>query len=389
MAKVAFIGGKVFDSDTESFIETNVVCDKGYIESIGEEIPDVCQRIYLDGKYLIPGLVDVHTHGIAGYDFNWANEEQIKEMCHAYAKAGTTSVMATLASQTPNKLTSSIFAINTNRLNDNTQGANIIGIHMEGRYLNPEKKGAHNEEYLAEPNLEELEGLAQAMQPAPLHFSMAPELNGSEEFIKRIKELGGTVGIAHTSATYEEAEVALDWGASSFTHTFNAMTPIHHRMPGATVCALTSNRAYAEVISDGEHLHPAIVNLIYKSKPSDKMVLITDSMAATGEPDGEYSIAGSPVTVTNGRAIILPSGTIAGSTLTMFKGLKNFMSFCKIPLTKALKYATTNPARMVGASLVGQISKNYRADFIVLNDIESPELDSVYVGANKIGDIMI
>ena len=389
MAKVAFIGGKVFDSDTESFIEANVVCDKGYIESIGEYIPDVCERIYLDGKYLIPGLIDVHTHGIAGCDFNWAGKEDLKKMCHRYAKCGTTSVMATLASQTPTRLTNAVFAINASRLVENKNGANILGVHLEGRYLNPEKKGAHNEEYLAEPNLEELEGLGQAMQPAPMHFSLAPEMNGAEAFIKRVKELGGTVGIAHTNATYEEAEAALDWGATSFTHTFNAMTPIHHRMPGATVCALTSNRAYAEVIADGEHLHPAIVNLIYKSKPADKMVLITDSMAATGEPDGEYSIAGSPVTVVNGRAIILPSGTIAGSTLTLFKGLTNFMKFCKVPLTKALKYATTNPARMVGASLVGQISKNYRADFIVINDTESPEIESVYVGANKIGDVLI
>lgn len=389
MAKVAFIGGKVFDSDTESFIDANVVCDGGYIESIGEYIPDVCERVYLDGKYLIPGLIDVHTHGIAGFDFNWASESDIKKMCHAYAKFGTTSIMATLASQTPTRLTNAVFAINSNRLVDNKSGANILGIHLEGRYLNPLKKGAHNEEYLAEPSSEELDGLAQVMQPAPMHFSMAPELNGSEEFIKKIKALGGTVGIAHTNATYEEAETALDWGATSFTHTFNAMTSIHHRMPGATVSALTSNRAYAEVISDGEHLHPAIVNLIYKSKPSDKMVLITDSMAATGEPDGEYSIAGSPVTVINGRAIILPNGTIAGSTLTLFKGLTNFMRFCKVPLTKALKYATTNPARMVGASMVGKISKNYRADLIVINDVENPEIEAVYVGANKIGDLMI
>ena len=118
--------------------------------------------------------------------------------------------------------------------------------------------------------------------PAPMHFSLAPEIEGAEAFIKEIKRNGGTVGIAHTNATYEESMQAIEWGASAFTHTFNAMTAVHHRMPGATVCAMTNDSAYAEVISDGEHLHPAIVNLIYKSKPSDKMVLITDSMAATG-----------------------------------------------------------------------------------------------------------
>ena len=222
------------------------------------------------------------------------------------------------------------------------------------------------------------------MTPTPMHFSLAPELEGAEAFIKQIKKLGGTVGIAHTNATYEESMDAISWGATSFTHTFNAMTSVHHRMPGATVCAMTCDKAYAEVISDGEHLHPAIVNLIYKSKPSDKMVLITDSMAATGEPDGEYSIAGSPVTVVNGRAIILPSGTIAGSTLTMFKAITNMMKFCKLPLEKVIKYATVNPANMVGAKNVGKIEVGYSADFIVINDKIAPKLDGVYIGAKKL-----
>ena len=162
------------------------------------------------------------------------------------------------------------------------------------------------------------------------------------------------------------------------------MTSVHHRMPGATVCAMTNDNAYAEVISDGEHLHPAIVNLIYKSKPSDKMVLITDSMAATGEPDGEYSIAGSPVTVINGRAIILPSGTIAGSTLTMFKAVCNLMKFANISLEKAIKYATVNPAKMVNAKDIGKIETGYRADFIIVNDKTAPELEGVYIGAKKL-----
>ena len=302
-------------------------------------------------------------------------------MC--YAKAGTTSVMATFASQTPDNLVKYICETNENRNKDDGY-ANIIGVHIEGRYLNPVKKGAHSEKLLEKPRLDELERLTEVMTPTPMHFSLAPELEGAEAFIKQIKKLGGTVGIAHTNATYEESVDAISWGATSFTHTFNAMTSVHHRMPGATVCAMTCDEAYAEVISDGEHLHPAIVNLIYKSKPSDKMVLITDSMAATGEPDGEYSIAGSPVTVVNGRAIILPSGTIAGSTLTMFKAITNMMKFCNLPLEKVIKYATVNPANMVGAKNVGKIEVGYSADFIVINDKIAPKLDGVYIGAKKL-----
>ena len=383
MSKVAFINGYAFDSDAESFIKSNVVCENGYITSIGNDVPSDCEIVDLMGKYLIPGLVDVHTHGIGGYDFNYAYKDEVEKMRMCYAKAGTTSVMATFASQNPDKLVEFICETNENR-NKNDGYAKIIGIHIEGRYLNPEKKGAHNEKLLANPSLDELDSLTKVMMPAPMHFSLAPELEGAEAFIKEIKKQGGTVGVAHTNATYEQSLDAINWGATSFTHTFNAMTSVHHRMPGATVCAMTSDNAYAEVISDGEHLHPAIVNLIYKSKPSDKMVLITDSMSATGEPDGEYSIAGSPVTVINGRAIILPSGTIAGSTLTMFRAMTNLMKFVNIPLEKAIKYATVNPAKMVNASLIGKIENGYHADFIVINDKNAPEIESVYIGAKKL-----
>lgn len=383
MTRVAFVNGYVFNSDTEAFEKANIVCENGKVVSVDLEVPNDCEIVDMNGKYLMPGLVDVHTHGIGGHDFNYAKRNEVEKMRMCYAKAGTTSVMATLASEIPENLCKYSEEINANR-NKNDGYAKIIGIHLEGRYLNPIKKGAHSEKLLANPNLEELDELLKVMMPAPMHFSLAPEVDGAEAFIKEIKRNGGTVGIAHTNATYEESMEAISWGATSFTHTFNAMTSVHHRMPGATVCAMTNDDAYAEVISDGEHLHPAIVNLIYKSKPSDKMVLITDSMAATGEPDGEYSIAGSPVTVINGRAIILPSGTIAGSTLTMFRAITNMMKFCSLPLEKVIKYATINPANMVGASGIGKIESGYNADFIVINDKNAPEIENVYIGAKKL-----
>ncbi len=383
MEKITFVNGFVFNSEKEEFEEKNVACENGYVVSISSDMPSDGEIVDLGGKYLIPGLIDVHTHGIGGHDFNSASRDEVQKMRMCYAKAGTTSVMATYASQTPENLVKYIKEANENK-NIKDGYANLLGIHIEGRYLNPIKKGAHSERLLANPTLDELDSLLKVMTPAPMHFSLAPELEGAEAFIKEIKKNGGTVGIAHTNATYEQSIDAISWGASSFTHTFNAMTSVHHRMPGATVCAMTCDTAYAEVISDGEHLHPAIVNLIYKSKPSDKMVLITDSMAATGEPDGEYSIAGSPVTVINGRAIILPSGTIAGSTLTMFKAVINMMNFCNLPLEKVIKYATVNPANMVGAKNVGKIEAGYSADFIVIDDKTAPRLESVYIGAEKL-----
>lgn len=382
MKRVAFINGNIFNSDTESFYKANVICEDSFIVDITSEMPRDAEIIDISGKYLIPGLVDVHTHGIAGVDFNFASEEQVAAMCKEYAKRGTTSIMATLASYPMPKLINSIFAINANRLNSGKNGANILGIHLEGRYLNPEKKGAHNETLLAKPSLTELDDFANYMMPAPLHFSLAPELEGAEQFIKKAKSYGATIGIAHTSATYEQACDAISWGATAFTHTFNAMTPIHHRMPGATTCALTTNCAYAEIICDGQHLHPAIVKLAYRAKPKDKMVLITDSIAAAGSADGEYEVGGTKVIVKNGLAIN-ENGVIAGSTLTLFEGVKNLMKFCKIPLAQALRYATVNPSKMVNADAVGKIEKHYRADFITINDVNDIEICDVYVGAKK------
>lgn len=384
MKFVAFIGGMVFNSYAEKFERADIICRDGYISEINPSfIPSDCERIDVSDKYIIPGLIDVHTHGIAGGDFNFASEQKMAKMCYAYAKNGTTSIMATLASQTVSNLLNSIYAINQNRVNDRLDKANILGIHMEGRYLNPEARGAHASELLSLPSVSELETFAGVMKPAPLHFSLAPEIEGGEEFIKRARELGATVGIAHTKATYEQAEAAVEWGATSFTHTFNAMTPVHHRMPGASVYSLNSTKAYTEIICDGEHLHPAIVKLTYNAKAKDKLVLITDSMCAAAFEDGEYGLAGSKVFVKNGRAVN-EHGVLAGSTLTMFKAVCNIMKFCNISLEEALKFATVNPAKMVGADFVGSIEKNYRADLIVLSNIDVPEIYDVYVGGNRI-----
>ena len=384
MKYVAFVGGMVFDSRKEEFVRANIICRDGYITEISSSyMPSGYEKIDVSGKYIIPGLIDVHSHGISGGDFNYASESKMGRMCYAYAKEGTTSIMATLASQSLTKLYNSIYAINQHRLNENFDKANILGIHMEGRYLNPKMRGCHAEELLAPLSIKELDSFHYIMAPSPMHFSIAPELEGADEFIIRATELGATVGIAHTCASFEECEHAISIGAKSFTHTFNAMTPVHHRMPGAAICALTSDNTFAEIICDGEHLHPAVVRLAYNSKPKDKLVLITDSMPAAAYEDGEYEVGGTKVFVKDGRATD-ERGKLAGSTLTMFKAVKNMMKFCQIPLNKALRFATVNPAKMVGADFVGSLEKNYRADLIVLSDIEDPKIYDVYVGGNKI-----
>lgn len=385
--RIAYCGGKVYDSESKTFVDATVIAADGVFERVDKECgkPLDCVIKNIPGLYMIPGLVDVHTHGRAGYDFCGITDENIKKMMHSYATVGTTSVMATLASATMPCLRDSIYTVNAYRAAGGMPGAaGILGVHLEGRYLNPKRRGAHAEKLLAEPKREEYSELIPIMMPTPTHVSFAPELSGGDAFLHYLKEMGATVGIAHTAATYEQAMHAVALGATSFTHAFNAMTPLTHREPGAAGAALTCDEAYAELICDGFHIHPEIVKLMYRCKAKDKLVLITDSIEATGCPDGDYGIAGNVVHVVNGKALSA-DGTICGSTLSLFGAVCNLMRFAGITLEEALPHATILPARMVGADrTVGSIKAGRSADFILIDNPKSPHITSVYVAAEKV-----
>ena len=377
-----FCDGLVFNSRNKTFERRDILVNDSVIEQIEEEVDILLADEIVDcaGKYLIPGLVDVHTHGRSGFDFNLAGEADILKMRRDYAASGTTTLLATLASAPLDSLYESIDSINANREN-NPSYASIAGVHLEGRYLSEKRRGAHASELLKEPDAEELGLLAEAMLPAPFHVSAALEL-APDSFYDAVISRGGTLGIAHSDATYEEAMAALSKGAVSFTHTFNAMRPIHHREPGNVTAALLSD-AYAEIICDGEHVHPAMIEMLSRLKPENKVVLITDSMEATGCADGEYAIAGQKVFVKDGKAVNV-DGALAGSTLNMLTALKNYMSFCSLTLEKALNAATLNPANMVGIShLCGSLKTGKRADIILLDDKDKLDVFAVYAAGGK------
>ncbi|MBE6541416.1 MAG: N-acetylglucosamine-6-phosphate deacetylase [Ruminococcaceae bacterium] len=379
-----FKNGFVYSDALHQFIRTDILVKDGIIEKLDISITDSADQIIdCTGLFIMPGLVDVHTHGRSGYDFNTADSDGCREMRKAYAKVGTTTVMATLASAEHDELIKSITAINENRPSE-PGIATFAGTHLEGRYLSQKRRGAHHESLLAPLDKDELKDFITRMLPLPVHISAAAELEGGEEFVKTAKILGATFGLAHSDATYDEAMKAVEWGVTSFTHTYNAMRPLHHREPGNIAASLMCDSAYTELICDGEHVHPTMIKLASRTKPADKVVLITDSMEAAGCPDGEYSIAGLPVFVKNGRAVN-SEGALSGSTLNLFTALKNYMKFTGKTLEDALPCATSNPAAMVGIeNTCGSIKEGLRADFIIIKDKTDPEIDSVWAFGAKV-----
>ena len=382
--KTLLRGGFVYDSSIRKFTKRDILIEQNGIITDTDYHGDAVENtVDCTGKYIIPGLVDVHTHGRGGYDFNTADTEGVLRMRRSYAQSGTTTVFATLASETVENLNKSFEAIKPNFVPGSGM-ANIAGIHLEGRYLNPKRRGAHPAHLLAPLDPAELKTFLEAMKPLPARVSAAVEMEGGEEFIKTALSEGAIVAIAHSDAKYDEAVRCVELGVTGFTHTFNAMSPLHHREPGCIAASLLCDSAYSEFICDGEHIHPEMIRMASKLKPAEKFVLITDSMEAAGCSDGEYSIAGQPVIVKNGKALTL-DGAIAGSTLDLFTAMKNYMKFAHKTLEEAVPAATSNPADMMGAGQnCGRIEKGRYADLLILTEYENPEIESVWIGGEKI-----
>lgn len=356
------INGYVYRNEKKEFLPLDLLCEDGRIVTIGERGSiKVGENEVFDasGMALLPGMVDVHTHGRDGCDFNTASLEDMKKMAVGYASGGVTTVMPTLASAPLEEMMRAVALINS--FESDERAASFCGVHLEGRYLNAAKRGAHAVNMLSALEASELDA-PELRDCAALHISAAYELDDGS-FAKKAIEIGATLALAHTAATYAEAKEAERRGVSAYSHLFNAMPPIHHRDGGAVVACLTGD-AYGELICDGIHIAPETVALAYKCK-RERLSLVSDSMEATGMPDGEYSIAGNPVTVKDGKALT-HDGALAGSTLTLDKAVNNLMSFCDIPLSEAILCATEAPAKEVGIfDVCGSLDEGKRADIII------------------------
>lgn len=367
---------RVYDTAGRTFFEGSVLVEDGRITAVsavsaGDSLPVPADIPVYDaaGRMVIPGLVDVHTHGRAGGDFGTADAALLTQMAQSYLDSGVTTVMPTLASAPLPELEIAIDRINALRAaSAASEGtlAHIAGTHLEGRYLNVKRRGAHAADLLVTPDPDELEALLTRMEGAR-HVTAALELDESGEFLRRALSLGATVSLGHSDADYQTTIDLLGKGVTALTHTFNAMPPLHHRDGGAVAAGLLSNTAHCELICDGFHIAPHMVKLAY-TLAGERLTLITDSMEATGCPDGEYRIAGNPVTVKDGKART-HDGAIAGSTLTMWQAVQNLRDFAEASFEDAVYAATMAPAREIGLEgEIGSIEAGKRADLLVLDN---------------------
>ena len=362
---------RIYHTVSRSFSVGSVLVENGRITALFTEdiTPPAGIPVYdAEGRRVIPGLVDVHTHGRAGGDFGTADSALMTVMAKSYLDSGVTTVMPTLASAPLSELETSIDRINTLRAEAAaSEGVlpHIAGTHLEGRYLNVKRRGAHAADLLVKPDPAEVEGLLCRMEGAR-HVSAALELDDGD-FLRRALELGATLSLGHTDADFETASALFSKGVTALTHTFNAMPPLHHRDGGVVAAGLTSDTALCEMICDGFHIAPHMVKLAYRLA-GERLVLITDSMEATGCADGEYRIAGNPVTVKDGKART-HDGAIAGSTLSMWEAVRNLRDFAGTTLENAIYAATMAPAREIGLEgEIGSIEAGKRADLLVLDD---------------------
>ncbi|MGB8452622.1 MAG: N-acetylglucosamine-6-phosphate deacetylase [Anaerocolumna sp.] len=314
------------------------------------------------GKRIIPGFIELHSHGCIGYDFTTAGSDGIEKMCGYYAKNGITSILATTMTIDYEIYKKAMQHIKE-KMENQTNGSRIIGINMEGPFLGADKKGAHDVRYLMPIDEEKYTELNELSGDNVRIIDLDPNLAGSIEFIKKHSK-GKVISLAHTSCDYDLAAKAIDAGATHVTHLFNAMNGLHHRQPGL-VGAVSDFNVHAELICDGIHIHPAVIRLMYKVAP-DKLILISDSMSAAGLDDGIYELGGQKVYVKEGKAT-LEDGTIAGSTTSIYKAFKNAIKF-GIPVEHAILSATLIPARAIKADLdIGSIAVGKKADFIIMD----------------------
>lgn len=359
----------LIEDENPWLIDHAVIVEEGKIKAI---IPAGMISHHLPARHyqfpshyrLIPGFIDLHVHGAQGYDVMDASEEAFLNLSKALAQEGVTGYLATTMVASNEKLEAVLRLIPEAKLMQ--QGAALLGVHLEGPFIT--RLGAQAPGLQQQPNADLVKRWQQLSGQAIKIVTLAPELTHGIGFIHTLIDMDIIPAIGHTHASYEQTMDAIAAGCTYATHLFNAMQGLHQRQPGAVTALLLSNHVKAEIIVDGIHLHPAIVELIYRLKGLDRLMLVTDAMRAKCLRNGRYDLGGQMVDVHEGKAT-LADGTLAGSTLSMPDAIRNFMSFTQCTLEQAIKLATLIPARILGLQASkGSIAINKAADLVVMDD---------------------
>jgi len=333
------------------------------IVDVGEGAPPRTPDLDLGDVTVVPGFVDLHVHGGGGASFDSGTADAADVVAATHLGHGTTSMAASLVTDTRERMVEAV-----RELALLVQDGRLAGVHLEGPWLSPQRSGAHQPGSLTFPDPASVDALLGAGDGAVRMVTLAPELPGGTDAVRRLVDAGVVAAIGHTDATYDQAHAALDAGARLGTHLFNAMRPLHHRDPGP-VGALLDSPVDVELIADGVHLHPAVLRTVFAAK-AGRCILVTDAMAAAGAPDGDYALGQMAVEVREGVARLADgagTGAIAGSTLTMDAAVRFAVRTAGLPLLDVVHAASTAPARAWGLDGVGAIEPGLRADLVVLD----------------------
>ncbi|MFG2746263.1 N-acetylglucosamine-6-phosphate deacetylase [Streptomyces chartreusis] len=325
--------------------------------------PENARRIDLDGHWLLPGFVDIHNHGGGGASFTSGTPEDVLKGIHTHRLHGTTTLVASTVTGDMDFL-----ARRAGLLAELAEQGDIAGIHFEGPFISPCRKGAHSEELLRDPDPADVRRLVDAARGHATMVTLATELPGGIDSVRLLAERGVIAAIGHTDASYEQTVEAIEAGATVATHLFNAMPPLGHREPGPIAALLEDERITVELINDGTHLHPASLQLAFHHAGADRVAFITDAMDAAGFGDGRYMLGPLEVEVADGVARLVEGGSIAGSTLTLDRAFKRAVTVDRLPVEDAVTALSANPAKLLGRyDRIGSLEPGKDADLVVLD----------------------
>jgi N-acetylglucosamine-6-phosphate deacetylase len=331
---------------------------------IAGSAPADAEQLDLSGHWLVPGFVDMHNHGGGGASFTSGTVEDILKGVHTHRLHGTTTVVPSFVTGEMDFLTQ-----RAGLLSELAEQGEIAGIHFEGPFISPCRKGAHDETLLRDPDPAEVRKLIDAARGQARMVTLATELPGGIDSVRLLAEHGVIAAIGHTDATYEQTVEAIDAGATVATHLFNAMPGLGHRAPGPIAALLEDERITVELINDGTHLHPAALELAFHHKGGERVAFITDAMDAAGFGDGRYMLGPLEVEVKDSVARLVEGGSIAGSTLTLDRAFKRAATIDRLPVEDIVRAISANPARLIGVDdKVGSLEPGKDADLVVLDE---------------------